>query len=110
MDPQRLSALSRLPSTEGGRRRIQWKIYVEPNGPARRLLRDPSRSHTLHLPQFFSTRRTMAILWDQARSLMTNDKLRMTNGKKDHLPFVMGPGVSHHSSFKEDVLAGLRAS
>src|SRR5712691_8348677 len=68
MDAQRVSPLPWLSRRRRCARRIQRQIHVQPDGPARRFLRDFARAHSPDLPQFLSARKALAVHRHPARA------------------------------------------
>ena len=66
VDRQPVHALSRLPAGRGGAGRIQRQVHVQPDGPARRLVRHAAVAHPRHLPQLLPARGPLAVLGDSA--------------------------------------------
>src|SRR5579872_6176588 len=64
MDGEPIHGLSRLSCRRRRARRVQRKIHVQPVRSAGRLLRNSPIAHPRQLPQLFSARRALAILWD----------------------------------------------
>src|SRR5580704_2443176 len=61
VDCKPLHGLSGLQTTSWGLGRIQRQVYVEPDDPARRILRHAGEPLTGNLPQFLSAGNTLAI-------------------------------------------------
>src|SRR5262249_34818026 len=61
MDGERLSSVSRIPAAGGRARRVQRQVHGEPDGLARRFVRDAAITHSRELSQFLSARRTLAV-------------------------------------------------
>src|SRR5438874_7160838 len=99
MDAQRLLALSGLPRRARCPRGIQRQIHVQPVRLARRFLRKFAIAYPRHLPEFFPTRKTLAILRDSAG---TRPGMNQHAGQIAVLDFEPA-----NEEFCEQVIAGL---
>src|SRR3978361_859561 len=61
MDPQQLSAISGIPAARRQSGRIQRKIHGESDGFARWFLCNAALAHSLKLPKFFLSARSLAV-------------------------------------------------
>ena len=67
VDPQRVSSLSRLSRRRRRTRRVQWKVYDQPNGAAGQLARHAGRTFARQLPQFLPSAGALAVQRPAAR-------------------------------------------
>src|SRR3569833_26391 len=76
VDVQRLRALSRLSRPHRRDRRIQRQVHVQPNGVARRRVRDAAIAHARGLPQFLLSGGPLAIRRHPSRGRRVMGALR----------------------------------
>src|SRR3977135_799665 len=102
MDAERISPLPLLSRGPRCARRIQREVHVQPDGAARRIVRDLARSYPADLPQFLPAGKTLAVHRHPpgARSLMSGVPGRVT--VLDLEPV--------NADFLAEVLAGLSTS
>src|SRR5213592_4786419 len=99
MDAQLLLAVSGLPRRARCARRVQRQIYVQSIRLARRLLRNFAITYPRHLPEFFPTRKTLAIHRDSAGTR------RGMNGQAGQIAVLDFEPANEE--FCEQVIAGL---
>src|SRR3984893_1312265 len=101
MDPECLSALSRLPRASGGAWRIQRQVHGRPAGFARRFLRDSGRARARDLSQFFLSSPALAV---HGAAPCLGDRMMWTSNKAHRLPDVI---ADPNREFAASVIEGL---